>query len=213
MRPDLRRRDERISRRVNSRPKGFRPAIALLPFLASSSCYAYASIERRSGATLEARIDRSDSENLYVTPEDGPQQAVNRADVLDIGHPGKVRIASGTMIVAAGASMLIYGLLYPSCRGARTPQEDCGWDFGKLMRTQLGVFGLVAGGALTTSGLLAYDDSVTAARAYPVIPKRQAMQRSLPRFTHPLWPRWSPALSLELPALSNMPLQQLVVPQ
>jgi len=115
-----------------SRSRGFRSILTLV-CLTSSSCYGYATIERRSGATLEAQIDRSDTENLYATPEDGPQQAVSRADVLDIGHPGKVRIATGTLIVAAGASMLIYGLLHPSCSGTRTPQEDCGWDFGRLM--------------------------------------------------------------------------------
>ena len=195
-----------------SRPRGFRSAITLL-CLTSSSCYGYASIERRSGATLVAQIDRSDSENLYVTLEDGQQQAVNRADVLNISHPGKVRIASGTIIAAAGLSMLIYGLLYPSCTGTRTPQEDCGFDVGKLVWIQLGALGLVSGGALTSAGLFAYDNSVTAARAYPVIPNRQAMQRSPPRSTRPAWPRWSPVLSLELRALSNMPLQQSVVPQ
>jgi hypothetical protein len=186
------------------RPRGFRSAITLL-CLTSSSCYGYASIERRSGATLEAQIDRSDSENLYVTLDDGQQQAVNRADVLDIGHPGKVRIASGAIIVVAGASMLIYGLLHPSCAGTRTPQEDCGFDFGKLAWIQLGVLGLVSGSALTTAGLFAYDNSVTATRAYPVIPNRQATRRSYPRFTRPVWPRWSAALSLELRALSNPP--------
>jgi hypothetical protein len=107
------------------------------------------------------------------------------------------------MIAVAGASMLIYGLVYQSCSGTRTPQEDCDFDLKKLMWIQLGVFGLVAGSALTTTGLFAYDNSVTAASAYPVIPARQAMQRSLPRLTRPVWPRWSPALSLELRALSN----------
>jgi hypothetical protein len=188
--------------RPTSRSRGFRPATTLL-CLTSFSCYGYASIERRSGSTLEAQIDRSDSENLYVTPEDGPQQAVNRADVLDISHPGKVRIATGTTIAAVGASMLIYGLLYPSCRGTRTPQEDCGWDFGKLMWTQLGVFGLVAGSPLAASGWFAYENSVTAAKAYPVIRNWEAMQRSLPRFRRLVWPRWSPAFSLELRTLSN----------
>jgi len=75
------------------------------------------------------------------------------------------------------------------------------------------VVGLVAGSALTASGWFAYDNSVTAAQAYPIIPKREAMQRSFPRFTRSVWPRRSPALSSELRTLSNMPLQQTVVPQ
>lgn len=197
-----------------SRPQGFRPAIMLLLCLASSSCYAYASLEKRSGATLEARIDGSDSEYLYVTPEDGPQQVVSRVDVLEISHPGKVRIAIGAVIAAAGAAALIYGQVHQWCAGGtRTPQEDCGFDVRPLVWTQLGALGLGSGVALTAAGLYAYVNSVTAAMASEFIPNRQAMQRSLPRFTCPGWPRCSPDLSLEARALSNMPLQQSVVPQ
>jgi hypothetical protein len=163
------------------RSPGFGGVVALV-CLTSSSCYGYASIERRSGPTVEARIDRSDSENLYVTLEGGAQQqTLSRADVLDISHPGKAPLATGVMIAVAGASMLVYGLVHQSCSGARTPQEDCGFDLEKLMWIQGGALVLLAGGSIATAGGFAYHNSVTAAEAPLVSPSRQAMQRSLPR--------------------------------
>jgi len=124
--------------------------------------------------------------------EDGAQQTVNRADVVDIGHPGKVAFATGMTIAVAGASMLIYGLVRPSsCSGTRTPGEDCAWDnlAKEIALIGGGLFGLSAGGALAAAGGVAYEDSVAAAKPLSVIPSTQAMRDPLPRLICTFCPR------------------------
>lgn len=164
-----------------SHSPNLRLAIALL-CATSSACYGYASIERRSAPTLEARIDRSNEESLFVTPNEGQEQTVSRADVVDISHPGKVRLTTGTMIAAAGAALLIYGLVHNPCAGGN-PGDSCEEAFANLVWIQGGLGMLVGGAALATTGGFAYYNSVTAAKPSPALPSTQAMRNSLPRLT------------------------------
>ena len=166
--------------RISPSPN-LRPALALL-CAACSACYGYASIERRSGPTLEARIDRSNEETLFVTSNEGQELTVSRDDVVDIAHPGKVRLTTGTMLAAAGAALLIYGLVHDPCPGAK-PGDSCEEAFGNLMWIQGGLGMLVGGAALATTGGFAYYNSVTAANPSPALPSTQAMRNSLPRLT------------------------------
>ena len=84
----------------------------ILLCLASSACFRYARIETGSSTTLEARIDRSDSETIFVTSSEGKEQTISRSEVVDIDHPGKARLTTGVLMVAGGAAMLIYGLVH-----------------------------------------------------------------------------------------------------
>ncbi len=155
-------------------------AIALL-CLSSSACFRYARIERRSAPTLEARIDRSDGENLYVTSSEGQEQTVSRADVVDVDHPGKVRLTTGMLMLAGGAAMLIYGLVHQPCNPG--PLNDT-CNYSENLMLIVSSFPLLVGGCvLATSGGLTYHDSVTAARPSPAIPGTQAMRYSQPRLT------------------------------
>jgi hypothetical protein len=166
--------------RISHSP-GIRLAIAFL-CLASSACYGYASIERRSAPILEALIERSDEENLFVTLSEGQEQTVNRADVVDIAHPGKVRLTTGMMIAAAGVSLLIYGLVHNPCSGGN-PGDSCEEAILNLFWIEGGVSMIVGGGVLATTGGFTYYNSVTAAKPSPAIPSRQAIRHSLPRLT------------------------------
>jgi hypothetical protein len=157
---------------------GIRLAIALV-CLTSSACFRYARIERRSSAALEARIDRSDNETIFVTTSEGQEQAISRSDVVDEDHPGKVRLTTGMLMVAGGAAMFIYGLVHQPC-GVGT--DVCDYS-GKVMAIVFAVPLLVGGGALATSGGLTYHNSVTAAKPSSVVPSAQAMRHSLPRLT------------------------------
>ena len=107
---------------------------------------------------------------------------MSRTDVVEISHPGKVRLTIGSMIVAAGAAMLIYGLVRKPCTVG--PGESCEEAFvGHFMLIQGGVGALLGGGALAITGWFAYDNSTTAAEPSRVIPSTEAMRHSLPRLT------------------------------
>jgi hypothetical protein len=155
---------------------GIRLVIALVG-LTSSACFRYARIEMRSSATVEARINRSDSETIFVTTSEGQDQAISRSDVVEIDHPGKVRLVTGILMVAGGATMLLYGLVHQPCSGA---SDVCDYS-GKTMAIVFAVPFLVGGGALATSGGLTYRNSVVAAKPSSVVPGAQALRHSLPR--------------------------------
>jgi hypothetical protein len=152
--------------------------------LSASSCYGYASIERRSAASLEARIDCSDGESLYVTTEDGSKQMVKRADVVEISHAGKGAFSCGILLAAAGASMVTYGLVHPWCRGGtRTVAKDCGYSIEQWMWIEGGVLALLSGGGFVAAGVSAHHNSVRAAALLSITPSTQAMQAALPQLT------------------------------
>ena len=68
------------------------------------SCSTMASIERRSGPTMEARIDGSDSVRLYVTDADDARYSIDRSDIVEIQHPGRPAMTTGAILLAAAAT-------------------------------------------------------------------------------------------------------------
>jgi len=154
---------------------GIRLVIALVG-LTSSACFRYARIEMRSSA-VEAQINRSDSETIFVTTSEGQEQAISRSDVVEIDHPGKVRLVTGILMVAGGAAMLLYGLVHQPCSGV---SDVCDYS-GKVTAIVFAVPLLVGGGALATSGGFTYRNSVVAAKPSSVFPGAQALRHSLPR--------------------------------
>jgi hypothetical protein len=165
----------------NSHSPNLRLAIALICGTCSA-CYGYASIERRSGPPLQARIDRSNEQSLFVTSNDGQEQIVSRDDVVAIAHPGIVRLTTGTMIAVAGVALLIYGLVHKPCPGSN-PGDECEEIFGNLLDIAGGVNMLVGGTVLATTGGFAYYNSVNAAAPSPSVHGMQAMRGSLRRLT------------------------------
>jgi hypothetical protein len=144
-----------------------------------SACFPTALIERRSGPTIEARIERSDNEKLYLTTAEGQQYTVDRSDVVDIDHPGNVLLTTGIVIATLGALMLA-GSFAVSCSG----QGSCeGPGATKLMLLLGGINNLSYGIPLAVSGGIIYSRSVTAAKPSQVSPNTQAMKQSLPRPT------------------------------
>jgi hypothetical protein len=178
--------------------------------LTSSSCYRYASIERRSAPALNAQIERSDSQKLYLTLEDGSEETVSRTEVVDISHPGKIRLVTGLALAAAGASLLVYtyGFFKP-CRGSR-PGDECADVFLSLPLIGTGLTGVIAGGSLATAGGIAYLDSVTAAAPPPDTPSIRTMRRAVPRMTCSFCSGQTTPIA---DALSNMALHLSIPPQ
>ena len=153
--------------------------IVALVGLFLSACFPTALIKRRSGPTIEARIDRSDNEKLYLTTVGGQKYTVDRSDVEDIDHPGNVLLTTG-IVTAALSTLMLVGGLAASCSG----QGSCeGPAAAKMV--------LILGGAnflsysipLMLVGGITYSDSVKAAKPSQVFPNTQAMKQSLPRLT------------------------------
>jgi len=174
-----------MRRSIESSRFPFTPGLSLvmaLLCLTSSACYRYASIERRSVPALQARIDRSDRENLFVTTSDGQEQTVSRAEVVNISHPGKIRLTTGILIASAGVAMVLYGLLHQPCSG-RPPGDACEQSWDDLGAIADGVAFLTGGGVLAISGGLSYYNSVTVAEPAAPMQGTQAMRHPLPRLT------------------------------
>lgn len=84
-----------------------------IAFLGSIGCSSTATITRMSGPTLEARIDGSDDQRLYVTTRSDARYMVERPDVISIDHPGNVVGLIGLTYVAFGA-LMFFGTNSPS---------------------------------------------------------------------------------------------------
>jgi hypothetical protein len=77
----------------------------------AAGCGTTATISRHRGPTIEGTIDRSDRAALYVTTPPGPRYLIERADVVEIDHPGNVTAMVGLGYVAAGLAGLAVGYL------------------------------------------------------------------------------------------------------
>lgn len=55
-----------------------------------AACSTTATLLHQDGHMTEARIERSDSDTLYILDDNGQETAVSRADIVDIDHPGNV---------------------------------------------------------------------------------------------------------------------------
>jgi hypothetical protein len=110
--------------------------MAMLAILAilSEGCSTAAAIVRRDGATVIAHIDRSDAQRLYVTADGDHPSIIERADVVDIDHPGKVGRTIGGISSAVGVGFVLLGIFAPS--DCNPDVHDC---FGQDKAEYLGV--------------------------------------------------------------------------
>jgi len=70
-----------------------------------SACSSEATIRRRDGALVDARIVASDPDALFLAGPAGPTR-LPRADVDDIDHPGNVLVVAGLSVLLVGAQII-----------------------------------------------------------------------------------------------------------
>jgi len=76
--------------------------IALLSGL-TSACSTSAAVERRNGPTLVGTIEASDANRLYLTMGENERYWVDRSDITDIDHPGKIGVSVGRNLILLAA--------------------------------------------------------------------------------------------------------------
>jgi hypothetical protein len=123
------------------RPAGeCRRAVALTLVAAlAAGCSTSAAIERRSGPTIVGRIESSDPYRLYVRGDDGVPYAIERWDVVDIDHPGKVGRYVGGTFTGIGAAFLLLAA------AARDPCPAGGCLDARYLFAFIGVTSLLVG--------------------------------------------------------------------
>ena len=107
-------------------------------------CSTSAAIERRNGPTVIGRIDHSDANRLYVTGDDDQRYAIERADVVDIDHPGKIGRVVGGITTGVGGFFLALAPFATDC-SSRAPGAgpDC-WNL-RAMALTIGIGYLLVG--------------------------------------------------------------------
>jgi len=140
------------------------------------SCSNLATIERRSGPTLEARIDTSDSERLYVTDAEDARYMVDRSDIVEIQHPGRPGIATGAILLGAGAVAFAVSPLIARAENKNSLPLD-------LIAVAYGVSFVIAGIPPLFYGIGVNMRSHEAAKARPRMSTTQAQE--LPRLPCP----------------------------
>lgn len=55
---------------------------------------------------MEAKIDGSDSDRLWVTDAENKRYTVERSDIVQIYHPGRPAIITGAILAGVGAAFL-----------------------------------------------------------------------------------------------------------
>jgi hypothetical protein len=107
-------------------------------------CSTSAAIERRNGPTIVGRIDRSDAHRLYVTGDDDQRYAIERRDVVDIDHPGKIGRVVGGITTGVGGFFLALAPFATDC-SSREPGAgpDC-WNL-RAMAITIGIGYLLVG--------------------------------------------------------------------
>ncbi len=89
----------------------FKLAVLGLVFL--TGCGTSATITRRSGTAIDAKIVAGDEKNVHVEVANGYSQAIPREDIADIDHPGNVAAVIGGIVTAYGVANIAVGA--PEC--------------------------------------------------------------------------------------------------
>jgi hypothetical protein len=153
-----------------------RASIVAIAVAVGPSCSTMAAIERGNGPTLEARIDGSDSDRLYVTDGQNTRYAVFRSDIVAIDHPGRAGMLTGTILLGGGAAAFA---LAPAIEHY---EDKSGWRWD-LVSVFYGVCLVAAGLPPLLYGLATRMRSQEAARVRtqaPVPPSRELPRLSCP---------------------------------
>jgi hypothetical protein len=107
-------------------------------------CSTSAAIERRSGPTIVGHIDYSDANRIYVTGDDDGRYSIERSDVADIDHPGKIGTVVGAITSGVGVGFLLLAPFAPNCSSQDpTHGPDC-WNL-RAISAAIGIGYLLAG--------------------------------------------------------------------
>ena len=160
-----------------SRARLARPIIGLVLLTFLGACVSTATIRRRSGPTIEACIDRSDQDKVYVSATDGKHYAVDRSDIVDMDHPGNVVMTTGLVYASIGLLMLVSGIM---SRRSSDPQGSGEDRFVGGIMMWMGGMSLAGGLPLAVGGAFQWMESRDA--LVPQVPT-QAARDSLPHLT------------------------------
>jgi hypothetical protein len=132
-------------------------------------CSTSAAIERRSGPTIVGRIDYSDTNRLYVTGDDNGRYSIERSDVANIAHPGKIGTVVGAIISGVGVGFLLLAPLAPDC-SSRDPTHgpDC-WNL-RAISAAIGIGYLIAGLPILIGNMAVHSRSTAALSTRPLQP-------------------------------------------
>ncbi|MDX2013161.1 MAG: hypothetical protein SFW67_23400 [Myxococcaceae bacterium] len=120
----------------------------LLGLVATTGCTTTATFLTRSRGNVEARIVGGDRQRLLLQSEAGAELIVDRADVVDIDHPGNVVALLGGIVTFSGLTNVAVGAL--SCRSSFQSGSDCGFIIGMMSSV------LALGAGMLTWGLWAW---------------------------------------------------------
>jgi len=143
-------------------------------------CSTSAAIERRSGPPIVGRIDYSDADRLYVSGDDDQRYAIDRWDVVDIDHPGKIGRVVGGITTGVGGFFLALAPFARDC-SSRDPNSgpDC-WNL-RAMAITVGIGYALVGLPILVRNVVVLSRSRAAAKP-PESPPRRS----------PLPGRWPP---------------------
>jgi hypothetical protein len=147
-----------------------RRSVALVLLVVSmEGCSTSAAIERRSGPTIVGRIDYSDTNRLYVTGDDNGRYSIERSDVANIAHPGKIGTVVGAIISGVGVGFLLLAPLAPDC-SSRDPTHgpDC-WNL-RAISAAIGIGYLIAGLPILIGNMAVHSRSTAALSTRPLQP-------------------------------------------
>lgn len=84
-------------------------------------CSTAAKLSLVTGEYVEAKIQRSDQENLFVETETGAEVPIPRAEITTIDHPGNVVAVIGGALTAYGALNIAVG--FKNCEQMKPPVD------------------------------------------------------------------------------------------
>jgi hypothetical protein len=128
---------------------GFASCRATVALLTVVGCADTATVGRSDGPDIEARIQRSDTEALYVRSSNGQIYRAERKNVTDVDHPGNVLGWVGLSLIGVSTLFL-----------AETSNAD-----PETRRGIAAVYG-VPGVLMALAGWYSYFRSVNAARTF-----------------------------------------------
>ncbi len=88
------------------------PAIIVAAFALMAGGCGTATIVRHGGPPLQASIDRSDAQALYVTSDEGARYRIEGRDVVSVDHPGNLGVGVALLGLAV-ASLAAFIALDP----------------------------------------------------------------------------------------------------
>jgi hypothetical protein len=131
-----------------------RLTLALLAWLCG--CSTVAKISLIEGGYVEAKIQRSDQDNLFFETETGAEVPIPRSEVTEIDHPGNVVAVVGGLLSAYGATVIVEKL--STCSDQELPGAAC---TGALWPATVGASMLVWGLVTWVSSTRAADRSLS----------------------------------------------------